>query len=230
MAEHDPWALSSGLVDEFTADVKDAIFAFDPEYNDGETLVLKLDIQSDDAEVGREGNGSDTILYPMGKGWETGDKGKTTRHESGKAKNFNSSSGYGLMIASALEVEALSDVLKKKGGPTDSAIWKGLNLDFKRVEHPYVMDGEARTRRVLHVVGYNAANAAKGAKGAKADTATAAAPAISAKLKLQLKNLAKSATDHDDFIEKAITDVEGVSGDDAVEAMVMDEAWFESLR
>lgn len=243
--EQNLWETSSGLVDMYVGDVGDAYFAFDDNYNNGDTLVFKIEFKTDDPDVGDEG--TVTEMYPCGAGWDTTDKGKSAHHESGKPKKFNKNSGMGLLIDHAIACEGLADELMKKGQPNVAETWHGLKgLRIERVEFEGEIDGEKRTwARMLptEYLGASESKPATKAAGKKAASKKAAskpepeaddaddtgddaaeAPKVVGKLKVTLIKLAKECDTHDDFVERAFTEVDEVDGDENVQAVVMDDS------
>lgn len=230
----DPWEFSSGLVEEMTGTVKDAVFATDAEYNNGETLLLKLDVLADDPEVGE--GGAITLLYPCGPGWVATDRGQHAARDDGKNKKFNKASGLALLVASAVECGA-SDILKSRGTPLDASIWMGLKFDFTKKDFSFKGgDGvEVSYNRMLVSKFYGSGDATTAptpAAGASSTTSTpttsnGGAPAadldvrVKTKLKLLAKSIRASNGEHDTFVERAFAEVEGVNGDGAAEDAVM---------
>lgn len=238
--EFDPWQLTSGLPDDFDFTINDSFFEFDPNYNDGQTLVLKLEGVGD-GEVGEQ-----TLMFPCGDGWETPDKGQTAQREDGKRKGFNKSSGYGLLIGAAVECGA-GDALRVKGSPMQAGIWRNERFHMKRSEIDY--GGEIGKKERLLPTTYLGAVGAGAAAAAPATQAAAqpaqAAPAgprkaepgevategvsapstagegMSATVKVALIKLAKECESHDQFVERAYTEVDGVMGNPAAEEAVM---------
>lgn len=240
--EYNPWALTSGLPDAFTGKVQDSYFCFDDGYQDGEAALLKLEVMTDDPELGE--SGLLTLMYPVGKGWEPKNKGKGIEHESGKAKNINKSSGLGLLMAALLEV--CGDEIMDLGNPlADAGIFKGLAFDFERKDYEANIGGEKITyNRMLPVAVAEGGEEKPAAKKAAGSTKKAAAKAkaepeaddagdeggeaeevkLPAKLRVALKKLAKECDNHDEFVERAFEEVDGVEGDEAAEAAVMDSS------
>lgn len=220
--DFDPWALSTGLSDTIRGKITEAFFSFDNAYNNGDTCVLKLVVQ--DPELGEQ-----TLLYPCGDGWEPYEGGAKTRHSSGDKRNFNHQSGVGLLLKYAAE-NGLGDLLRSTGHtPFDAALWEGLSLTFKRVDFTFKnkQGEEASYHRMLPVEEYED-------EGGKAKTKAKAkvkaddddddvdddAPVqrkkrkkkagfdtsdLPAKLRGQMKAVAVSADDNEDFIEKLYT-------------------------
>ena len=222
MTEFDAYSFSDGLVTEYQGKITDAYFTYDDSYNDGESLLLKLEIQSDNSELGD--GGAVIEQYPVGKGWETTDKGKTASREDGKPRALNRNSGVAVLVTSALEAGAASE-LKSRGIPTDAAIWPGLEFTFARKEFTFKVDGEERSYGRMLITEYHGhgLGAAGGAvKPVKADKAAAVAGPIPPKVKIALKKLAVECDTHDEFIERAFVEIDGVDGDAVVETAVMD--------
>lgn len=235
--EFNSWETSSGLIDEYTGEVVDAHFGYKEEYRNGEALLLFLEIQTGDPELGEAG--VITEQYPVGNGWETGDKGKTTTHESGRAKKFNGNSGIGLLIDSIRDAGGIA-ALSKKGESNEAASYIGLNATFTRKEfsmkNPDGGDDVKWARMLVSEVhqgnGKTVAKKAESAQDTSSDdseTPSATEHKIPAALKIKLKKLAGEAADHDAFVEAAY-EIDGVDGNQAVEDAVGDEAFYTSLK
>jgi hypothetical protein len=216
MTGFDAYSFTDGLVTEYQGKITDAYFTYDDSYNDGESLLLKLEIQTDNSELGD--GGAVIEQYPVGKGWETSDKGKTASREDGKPRALNKNSGVAVLVTSALEAGAASE-LKSRGVPTDSAIWPGLEFTFARKEFTFKVDGEERSYGRMLITEYHGQGI--GAKTKTVDLNEQIAGPISPKVKIQLKKLAMECDTHDEFIERAFVEIDGVDGDGPTEAAVM---------
>lgn len=228
------WETSTGLLDEVTGEVVDATFGYKEEYKNGEALLLFLDVQTGDPELGDWG--VITEQFPVGNGWETGDKGKTCTHESGKPKKFNGNSGIGLLIDSIRDAGGIA-ALSKRGEANEAASYVGLNATFTRKEFGAKIDGEdVKWARML----VTEVHQGKPAKAAPAKAAPTEAPAddtteakaavkVPAALKIKLKKLAAECDDHDTFVERAF-EIDGVDGNQAAEDAVGDEDFYNSLK
>lgn len=230
--EFDPFNLGSGLADDVDVTFTDTYFGTDAEYNEGKTLLLISTGKTDDAEV--EG-GEMRLMYPCGNGWETTDKGKTAVREDGKQKNFIKTSGIGLLITHAIEAGCdLRTVGQEKGvTPFEAALWDGLSFHMKRKQIKY--GGEIGTVERLLPDSFIASGGGskksapkpepksepKGEPESSGDEAPANG-ALSAAEKAKLKVLAKKCGTHDEFIEKAFTELEFVNNNSAAEDAVMD--------
>lgn len=239
--EYDPWATTSGLVDDVTVTITDAYFTFDPQYNDGQTLLLKVAGQTDDEE-----NPEFDQFFPCGNGWETTDKGKSASREDGKRKGFNKNSGYGMFFTRAIDAGA-GEALKSRGTPMEAEVWKGLTFHFKRESIDFGGEIGKKDRILPDVflpegIGGSAAKpvtktttppagaskvdklpddapaGAGGGSGAAAGTLDLLVP-----LRAKLKKAARDAGSHDGFIEAAYG-IEGVDGNAALEEAILDPA------
>lgn len=222
----DPWAFTSGLLDDVTVKVEDSFFAFDADYNDGETLLLKWEVSTDDDD-----QPTATLMYPCGKGWEPKDKGAKAAREDGKSKAFGKQSGIGQLASAAIEAGA-GDVLRERGNPMEAAIWKGLSFHMKRKEIDY--GGEiGKKERLLpteFIQGASKSSASKAKAApveddgdADAETpAASSAPVLKGALKVKLMKLAKEHDDYDSFVEAAY-ELDGVDGNAAAEAAIDDQ-------
>jgi len=251
MTEHvfDPWATTSGMLDGYTGQIVDAQFIFKPDYQNGTALLLTIDVNTGDPEIGEGGIVSEQ--YPVGKGWDTNDGGQTAVHESGKEKNFNNASGIGLLLNSIIDAGG-QPILQGTGClPYQAKCWIGGSYNFERKEFSGKMqDGQERKwNRMLVTDLAGAAPAASTPQPAAQPAATpaqAAAPAPAAApastpapagthevpvvVKAKLKTIALASDTHDAFIEAAFAGVPEAMTDPAVEAAIGDGAWFAALK
>lgn len=227
--EFDPWGLSSGnLLDDADITITEAEFGFDDNYNNGESLVLKLEATTDDDDMP-----TTTIMLPCGNGWEPGNRGATAKREDGKDKNFNKQSGIGLWITSAIEAGA-GDVLQDRGTSFDAEVWPGLSFHVKRKAFNY--GGEIGEKERLLITEFKGDGKEGKGKAAAKEKATKPEPEAKAEstssggtsgggvkgaLRVKLMKAAKEADTHDDFIEKAF-ELDGVEGNADAEAVIMD--------
>lgn len=131
--EFDPFAPSTGLPDDFDAVVKSAWFEFDPEFNNGQTLVLKMELETDDEDFGEQGTGE--LLLSCGKGWTTNDRGATAVRDDGNLrKGFHQSTAYHLWIDGAIKCDGAEKVLRSvgRGDPRNAAMWIGTGWHVNR--------------------------------------------------------------------------------------------------
>lgn len=257
--EFDPFALSTGLPDQLDITIEEAWFEFDPQYNDGQTLVFKITGMTNDEEFGEAGRG--TLMYPCGAGWNVADRGaKAVREDGNERKGFNNGSGYGLFIDAAIGCDGAENVLRSegRGDPRNAGMWVGLSWHVDRKERDYGGDIGKRSRllptKFLGEGGISgtpnkATGPAKKATGPvksagpvkAAGPVKKAAPAAVQELPADeptntgaggfapgdalydtLYAMALAAPDHDTFMEQAFSSVEGVNGNEEVEAAVMD--------
>lgn len=220
--ELDLFTPETGLIDDFDFTVDSAWFTTDASYNDGETLLLKLNGPTDNPDQPET-----TLQYSCGNGWEAADNGKRAVREDGKKRRFNQSSGIWKLVEAAMNCGA-EDVLRKRGNPMEASMWQGLKFHMKRIEQG---EGQFKTTRPLPVQFLGEV----GEGGAAVATATASpeqkAPAasngagLSKVLEVKLKKLAKDCATHEDFIVAAF-ELDGVDGNAEAERAVVDEAWF----
>lgn len=232
--EFNPWHFTTGFAEAYRGKVLDSYFTFDSEYQDGSALLLKLEILTDDPEIGE--GGKITEQYPVGKDWEPKDKGAKAAHNSGKPKNLNKNGGVAQLCQAAVEAGA-GETLQERGGsdgPLNAGIWKGLEFDFERKEYSGTFGGEKQTWARMLPVKYHGQNANGSAPASAAPAAAddsvsrvssgGAAPAaesggVSPILRAKLLNLAKEAVSHDAFMEAAFG-IDGVMGNSEVEQAV----------
>lgn len=214
----------TGLIDDFDFTVDSAWFTTDAAYNDGETLLLKLNGPTDNPDQPET-----TVQYSCGNGWEAADNGKQAVREDGKKRRFNQSSGIWKLVEAAMNCGA-EDVLRKRGNPMEASMWQGLKFHMKRVEQG---EGQFKTTRPLPVqfLGEVGEGQASAPSGTAPVTESAPAPAstngagLSKVLEVKLKKLAKESADHESFIVAAF-ELDGVDGNADAERAVVDEAWY----
>lgn len=241
MAEevYDPWHFTTGFAEKYRGKVLDSYFTFDSEYQDGTALLLKLEILTDDVEIGE--GGKITEQYPVGKDWEPKEQGARAAHNSGKPKNLNKNGGVATLCAAAVEAGA-GETLQERGGadgPLNAGIWKGLEFDFERKEFSGTFSGEKSTWARMLPVKFHGSNGATApaatpaAAAAAADdsvsrvssggtAAAASGGGVSPVMRAKLINIAKEAATHDAFMEAAFG-VDGVMGVAEVEQAVAED-------
>jgi hypothetical protein len=124
--EFDEWDGESGFKDDYSGLIVDSFFTKDSNYNNGETLILKLKIIADDGEEVEQ-------IYPCGADWDSYDNGETAEHpkdREGRPKAFNHNSAIYGLIRHAFEAGA-EDTLKQRGRPRKASIWRGLKFHWK---------------------------------------------------------------------------------------------------
>lgn len=248
--DFDPFAPSTGLPDDFDAVVKAAWFEFDPEFNNGQSLVLKMTLQTDIEDFGPDGPTGD-LLFSVGKGWTTNDRGATAVREDGKSKGFHQSTAYHMWIDGAIKCDGAEKVLRsaERGDPRTAAMWVGTGWHVNRKEVDYGGEIGKKDKLVptkfLGVAndlmeltrggGGNIPNpsgtAQKAAVAKKVPGVVKKAPApaqpattatgIDAELRGELKALALAAETHEAFVEQAF-ELAAVSENDAAQQAVMD--------
>lgn len=144
--EFDPFQLSTGLPEKLDICIQQAWFEFDPEYNNGQTLIMKMEVESTDDEFGEGGKG--VIMYPCGNGWDQEQQGAVAVREDGTSKGFNQQSGYGLFIGAAIQCDGAEPVLRgeNRGDPRAAAMWVNTCWHLERVERDYGGDIGKRSR------------------------------------------------------------------------------------
>jgi hypothetical protein len=225
--EFDPFTPETGLIDDFDATVTSAFFTTDAAYNDGETLLLKLECETDNPES------PETVLqYSCGNGWEAADNGKRAVREDGKRRRFNQQSGIWKLVKAAMDAGA-GDALRTRGTPMEASMWVGLKFHIKRVE---MGEGQYKTTRPLPVQflgeageGSTTAPAASSAPAATMPATNTNGAGMSKVLEAKLKKLARDSATHEDFIVAAF-DLDGVNGNADAERAVVDEAFFNAAK
>jgi hypothetical protein len=230
---------STGLFDKGRVTITDESgFGFHPNYQGGNQPVFILRGETDDAE-----HETVELLYSIGTGWEVEDGGESV---SGRA-TFRTNCNYWRLVLSAVE-NGLGDTLQARGESYEAKVWHGLTVDMKRVELDMpgleLREGQRKPNTVLIVgvpeaVGKGAGKKAAGAVAKKVaavveadedadaaeddetpETPAAAKSPLTPKQRIALTKLAKENDDHDDFMAAAL-EVDGVSGNEALEELIM---------
>lgn len=153
-SQEDVFSTASGFADDFDGMVVDAQFAPDMQYNSGQSMLLQLEIVSDDPDVGVQ-----KIMYPVGAGWQSFDGGKTVVHEKKKWK-FLGTTIYGKVLTQMLETLGLDDTLRQRGfAPFDANMWIGFRAHWQRAEIEFKGTGApASTSRLFPTKSYGFAS------------------------------------------------------------------------
>jgi hypothetical protein len=142
-------------------------FDFPSTYDNGNTLIMVADLDTEDADTGI----IEDQLFGIGKGWDRKDKGQRIEKVKGRPL-YNDSSGLGMIMAGATKglpkvykdeaeypghkirnAEAFVEEGRKRIDqgltPQHADFWNGLRFEFARVEIAY--GGEIGTRDKLIV-------------------------------------------------------------------------------
>lgn len=127
---YDPFATSTGLIDQYSGTVVESWFGINPRYSETAHLLfwkIKLD---DPAAFPQIEDGEIQEQFSLGPKWESLDGGNTVEFPGNDKKNFNANSQYGTIINRAVGEWALRDILSARGVPTEAKIWTGLRFEF----------------------------------------------------------------------------------------------------
>lgn len=226
----DPWAVSTGLVESIEeGEITNAFFGYDSDIKEN-VCYFKLVINTNDPDIGDDGEHIEA--YSCGDGWEPADKeGSRVQREDGKEKNFNRSSKMGKLTTAAITLA--EDNMRDRGAPFEAATWIGLKFSFEQTElgkfkgEPYF--GLMPTEYLGTVETGKKTSKPASSKPASTPKATPAASTSSngggeldPKLRAQLMALAVDCDSHAQFVERAFSELEGVSGNKEVEKAVID--------
>jgi hypothetical protein len=185
--EHDPWKFSTGLPDDFDGMIEDAYFMYDPEYNNGQTLLLKLEVKADDAEVAEMLQRP--LQYPLGNGFTPIEGGAAVEREDGSKKGYHVNSGIATLLKAMLDCKGAQPVIQGPGrnNPFRAELFIGTNWHWESKTFHYGGEIGDKDRLLptsfLGVKGQGAGAATGAVK--KAAPAKAAAPAAKAPAKAQ---------------------------------------------
>jgi hypothetical protein len=205
----------TGLIDEYTLNIKDAVFAYDSRVQDGEVPILQL------VGVNSEtGNAEDSIWLKVGKNWEITDGGKSIAYTGTGKAMVNRQSQYGKFIDAFLAVDSANEIIEARGMDAFVAeSWVGLALHVERVVKRIKINGQDvdMTEWVIHdVTGMNIPDA---------KPETDPDEAIPADTVAVLKSLAAANTTFEAFIDAAYEQVPSLV-DSAYEDYVTDADGF----
>lgn len=223
----DSFKTGTGLADELTLEVQEAIFVYNAKIGDGQVPLLKL------AGV-MDGEKQFTEEWSCGKDWVIEDGGARIVHKSGEpGKRVNKNSGYGRFLDGLVEAEGALAILEARDGDAlVAATYEGLTLHLSRQERPFTdQNGEKRDGAKLipdavSVTGGAAPASTASTPAAAAPAAAAPAPAVEVAIpaaeKAKLTALATAADSFESFIGQAYVDVPALNGAD-YEAHVSDD-------
>lgn len=219
------WGTSKGLLTDYEGEVVDSAFVTDPQYQNGEVLMLEWTIETNDPErpVNHE-------RFPCGNNWESVDGGKTAQRMDGKDSQFNEQSAIGRIINRVMgqgngahlveQFEGVFDALKERGTPDQADIWKGMRFRFEEEEFDYGGEIGVKTRNMpVEFLGMSDSPKSGGGSAGSQGGSDAGGDDETTQ---QLVELAKSSPDHDTFVAQALK-VEGVSGNPQLLASVAND-------
>lgn len=224
----DPLAVGSGLF-EGRARFVEPRFEFNPDYNDGQTLILATELTpvNDDDHEAREQR------FPCGDGWTTTDKGKTAEREDGGNKPFNGNSYIGQLVGQLVTVapdETRARLKDVPEGPYASAFWDGLDVEIEQVEVEFKSLGYKGNRyKIVKFYGFGNNGAGKATKATKKTAKKAASTASGPRTSFtdaeiaKLDAIADESENKNELLEGAIKD--GIVGPDDAElhAIILDD-------
>lgn len=238
--ERTSWGGTSGLVDDVDAKITSTEFTYDNEYDDGNSCIMRMELEiegQDEPEV---------LKLSLGRGWEPAAKGTEADKEDGKdrTKGFNQSTAYMRVVNGAVSAGA-GDVLMERGEAFEAKVWDGLSFHWEREDYwPFTIPAAERTAENansrLVPVAFLGADGGGGGKKSTAKPKPAAketdteesgnkeaasnnGAGVPVKTQMQLKKLAKAASDHSAFVEAAFSEIDGIEDDEALYSLVMDE-------
>lgn len=214
VTDYDPYALSSGLLDDFDGAITEAYFGTDAAYNNGDTVLLILELATDDADKPQE-----TLKLSTGTGWVIENNGKNIVSENGKPRAFNKNSRIGMVLAAALTSGA-AETMRGRGTPMEAATWQGLSFHWNRTN---ITGFDGESREVLLPTKFNGEGNTTTASGSSTTTG------LSDALRAQLTAAAAKAADHSEFIDAAFN-IDGVMGNTEATELVVDPAFFNSVK
>jgi hypothetical protein len=181
--DYDPFHFHSGLPEDFDGLIDDAYFMYDPEYNSGQTLLLKLEVKCEDVEV--QEMLKRPLQYSVGGGFSPIEGGAAIERDDGAKKGFHQNSAIANLLTAMLADDAGSKAIRGpgRGNPMRAEMYIGTIWHWDRVTFKY--GGEIGDKDRLMPNKFIGMKGAVGATTgattpAKAPGATKAAPAKAA--------------------------------------------------
>ena len=210
------WELDSGFKDDFTGRVDTAEFKINERMGDSMTLELVLTDYEDQELV--------TLVYTCGPGWETADGGNVV-HFKGKER-FTKTTKLGLLMARIIELVGV-DGAEAMGDPKEAKTWVNIVMHIVSEDREYTFQGTSGTTRdslptefwdneKAYLASQGASVSVTGSKKAEEVRKKLAASKTPTPLLAKLDGYAKTATSHDEFMEKALAHDEVAEDDDLV--------------
>ncbi|MFA5637208.1 MAG: hypothetical protein WC977_15030 [Anaerovoracaceae bacterium] len=227
--DYGEWGTDSGLPSNFDGTIIAAEFTTDEKYTsqDGSPMTV-LRLEFDHAAE------SSPVLLSLGAGWEIADRGKRAVHAN--RNKFVATSRIGRWIDRCVKQLGMFETLVARGAPTVAATWEGLRFHFERETIDYgagigekemlmptaflgVVDGKGNVSggtvaaKVADDDDFADEPVATTAADDASDTDTDASnplAGIPPKVRLELKKMAKQASDSDEFQALAM-DANGAS-------------------
>lgn len=214
---------TTGLPDDIDFTIAKAEFGYDAQYADGEQILFIITA----SQTNEEGE-PHRVFYSLGRAgaWETLDHGRTVVSQTDPpAEGFNKQSSYWKFIEAALGTGA---PVTDRGTPDNAAIWEGLTFHLKRIEVDRPGLGEGKQTMLLPVSYSDSGKAEASAPAAQTASAAPAAgngqpEATTNILELKVKQLAKTADTHDNFIEAVMEKHPEAANDEELFSRVLDE-------
>lgn len=209
------WSTAQQGLAGFEGTIKDAFFANNAAYQNGEVLLMNVVFDASEAKTTEDY----TQIYPTGKGWVSMDGGKTAQREDGAdGVKFHPQTAYGKLIDRAAKELGLAEVFEKRGMlPTQAEAWKGLRFRWESETTDYNIKGEKHSSTRLYPVEYlgdttESGGAAEGKVPASSETSTSE---VGTDLRSQVEQIAAEMKDEQSFRDAAI-DIPDVVKDDAL--------------
>lgn len=191
----------TGLIDQFNYTIKDANFAFDARFGDGEITLLQL------SGINSETGGEENIWLKCGKTWSIVDGGARIEPSDPTKKNpvINKNTQYGIWIDSFMGCDGANVVVADRDMDAWNAeSWVGITVELARREKPLTINGEHVTQKYFEIIGIDAAEKQAAPAAATVDIPKAA--------EVKLKKIAASSGTYEEFIDSAYGEVEGLTG------------------
>jgi len=220
------WETSTGLLEEFTLEVKEAWFGKNQKF--GENLLLNL--QGPALVDGDVVDPEHTVLFTCGQSWKAAGGGASAVSTSG-ADQFNSSSKVGKLIDGIVKLgDDVIDIMKGRGESFEAESWINLSIDFVRTKTgSFTPEGQDTPRDVFDYIPTGlrelGEEAAPAKSSAKASSNSGGGKAAAIKLRTAVKKFAKDFDDNDEFVAAVL------DGDlfDQAEAVEADEELLDAI-
>jgi hypothetical protein len=237
--------LTSGLPDNFDGPMTDCRFGFNPDYNNGQTLLLLHNKVSTDDDVGT----LDGEQYTVNKGFESREKGTFVEREDGSGKGFHESSGMGTLLSAIAKLDGIEETWDARIAegltPLHAAFYEGMSFHWERQT---LREGTAYESHMLIPTAFvgsgdvvkpkaprtKKAAAKKKAKKAAAPKTEPEGPDLD-EVRTQVRAIADTCDTVEEFAERAYSEIEGLEDNADWQALVDDtdsegSVWVEAVE
>jgi hypothetical protein len=228
----DPFSVDTGFPTDYSGTVVDAWFAKPDDERRGTNLNMVWKMQLDDpAQFPQADGGVWEESFGCGENWETPDGGDTAVFPGNVDKRFHANSGYGKVVAKAVDDFKLRELLSSRGASVKEAkIWKGLRFHIDAEPYKFKdRGGEERSGKKNYPTEYLGEGEGGGYVAADAAGYSAQDLGVEADNFTILEVSAASAADWNSFL-KSVVNLDWVKENDRLVMALAEEGFYKFLR